>query len=58
MKRYIILMYLICHLLGIYSQNTDIHLLREINLNRNKNLDKTFITITNSHTIVPFTIMG
>lgn len=31
-----------------YAQNTDIRWLREINLNRNKNLDDTFRLITNS----------
>jgi membrane-associated phospholipid phosphatase len=33
---------------NLYSQNIDIRLLREINLNRNKNLDNTFRFITNT----------
>lgn len=33
---------------NLYSQNIDIRLLKEINLNRNKNLDNTFRFITNS----------
>jgi membrane-associated phospholipid phosphatase len=34
--------------LTTYSQNTDIHFLREINLNRNRDLDNTFRGITNT----------
>jgi membrane-associated phospholipid phosphatase len=34
--------------ISIYSQNIDIDLLKDINLNRNKHLDGTFRTITNS----------
>ena len=37
-----------------HSQNVDIKLLREINLNRNKSLDGTFKTITNSAGIVTY----
>lgn len=32
----------------VFSQNTDINLLRSINIDRNKNLDPTFVFITNS----------
>jgi hypothetical protein len=34
--------------ISIYSQNIDIDILKDINLNRNKHLDGTFRTITNS----------
>jgi Membrane-associated phospholipid phosphatase len=38
----------------VHSQNVDIKLLREINLNRNRSLDGTFKTITNSAGIVTY----
>jgi membrane-associated phospholipid phosphatase len=40
--------------MSLYSQNTDIRLLKAINLNRNTHLDNTFRTITNS--VSPITI--
>ena len=33
---------------AVHGQNADINILKNINLNRNKNLDNTFITISNS----------
>jgi membrane-associated phospholipid phosphatase len=47
---------LLCFLLGSssFSQNWDIDLLRQINVNRNKNLDGTFLFFTNS--VTPVTI--
>ncbi len=39
---------------NLYSQNIDIRLLREINLNRNTNLDNTFRGIT--HSVTPISI--
>jgi membrane-associated phospholipid phosphatase len=40
--------------LGVYSQNFDINLLRDINVNRNKSLDPTFKLITNSASPLSF----
>ncbi len=44
----------------LFAQNADIDLLRKINLGRNKNLDNTFINISNSATpisiLVPVTV--
>jgi membrane-associated phospholipid phosphatase len=47
MKKLLVLVLLIPVISG-FSQNWDINLLRDINLNRNKNLDNTFRFITNS----------
>lgn len=47
MKKYLTLSLLLLSV-NLYSQNIDIRLLREINLNRNKQLDNTFRFITNS----------
>jgi len=47
MKKLLVLLLLIPVISG-FSQNWDINLLRDINLNRNKNLDNTFRFITNS----------
>jgi membrane-associated phospholipid phosphatase len=46
--RKIFLLILILPALNLWSQNPDINLLKNINLNRNKNLDNTFRGITNS----------
>jgi membrane-associated phospholipid phosphatase len=47
---------------ALYSQNPDISLLRDINLNRDKNLDNTFIAATNSAEFlsigVPIVLLG
>jgi membrane-associated phospholipid phosphatase len=42
--------------IAVSAQNTDISILRNINLNRNKNLDGTFITFSNSVTPVSIAI--
>jgi membrane-associated phospholipid phosphatase len=42
--------------IALSAQNTDISILKSINLNRNKNLDNTFITISNSVTPVSIAI--
>lgn len=47
MKKYLLLLLLIPAIWG-FSQNIDINLLRDINLNRNKQLDGVFRGITNS----------
>lgn len=47
MKKYLVLLFLF-PFISIYSQNLDIDLLRDINLNRNKHLDGVFMGITNS----------
>ena len=47
MKKYLVLLFLF-PFISIYSQNIDIDLLRDINLNRNKHLDGVFMGITNS----------
>lgn len=44
----ILIFILLLQSLTIYSQNIDIRLLRHINIDRNKHLDGTFTTITNS----------
>lgn len=54
MKSFIIIFTSICLSLSAVSQNSDINLLREINLNRNKSLDPTFRFLTNS--VTPLTI--
>lgn len=41
-------LFLISLSITVHGQNTDINILKNINLNRNKNLDNTFITISNS----------
>lgn len=54
----LILFSLVCLLLpfGIFSQNIDINILKEINLNRNKQLDNTFDAISNS--VTPISMGG
>jgi len=47
-KFLLFLVLLICYSNASQGQNADIRLLREINLNRNKSLDGTFIVLTNS----------
>ena len=42
------LLFLISLNITLSAQNTDINILKSINLNRNKNLDNTFITLSNS----------
>lgn len=53
MKKYLVLLLLVPVLSG-FSQNLDIDILRNINLNRNKNLDGVFKGITNSTAPVAF----
>jgi len=53
MKKFLIFFLLIPYL-SLYSQNIDIRLLRDINLNRNRNFDNTFRFITNSASPVAF----
>lgn len=50
MKILLLLLILSFPILLIHSQNVDIELLRDINLNRNKDLDQTFRFITNTTT--------
>ncbi|MGQ9848354.1 MAG: phosphatase PAP2 family protein [Bacteroidales bacterium] len=45
-------------LITSYSQNTDIELLRKINLNRNSNLDNTFRFVTNTRGFVSSCVIG
>jgi len=47
MKKYLVIL-LLWPVISIYSQNIDIEILRDINLNRNKQLDGIFNGITNS----------
>lgn len=54
MKRFITILISICLSLSAMSQNADINILRDINLNRNKSLDPTFRFLTNS--VTPLTI--
>jgi len=44
----ILLLLLLFPIISVQAQNIDINLLRDINLNRNRNLDQSFKTITNS----------
>jgi membrane-associated phospholipid phosphatase len=55
-KKVLFFIYFISYFFILEAQNLDIGLLRAINLNRNKNLDKTFKTLTNSATPVSITI--
>jgi membrane-associated phospholipid phosphatase len=55
MKRLFIFFLLICMNFSAFAQNTDIDILRKINLGRNKKLDNTFLFITNS--ITPVSIL-
>ena len=48
MKRFTTYILFLLYSASCFSQNTDIDLLKEINLNRNKSLDPTFRFITNS----------
>ena len=52
--RKIILVILLLPALNLWSQNPDINILKEINLNRNKHLDNTFRGITNSAAPIAF----
>ncbi len=54
MKKLAIPPLLILFSLNCFSQNADINLLKEINLNRNKSLDPAFTFITNSASPVSF----
>jgi membrane-associated phospholipid phosphatase len=58
----ILLFVLLLQSVTIYSQNLDIRILRQINLNRNERLDGAFTTITNSVSPVsiaaPFLVFG
>lgn len=53
-----ILIYLALHHVLLFSQNADINLLRKINLNRNKSLDKTFTFLTDSRSAVSLGIFA
>lgn len=53
MKKYLVILFLL-PFISIYSQNIDIDLLRDINLNRNKHLDGVFRGFTNSATPIAF----
>lgn len=53
MKKYLVILFLL-PFISIYSQNIDIDLLKDINLNRNKHLDGVFRGITNSVTPIAF----
>ncbi len=48
MKRIIVYLLLLLFSTSLYAQNTDINLLKRINLDRNRSLDHTFILITDS----------
>ncbi len=50
MKKNILSFFLFIFTASIIAQNIDIDLLKKINVSRNKNLDNTFIAITNSAT--------
>jgi len=54
MKKVLLVVLLLFPVFRVYSQNFDIDLLRDINLNRNKNLDGFFKGITNSAAPVAF----
>jgi len=54
MKKFITSLLLILFSINGFSQNADINLLKEINLNRNKSLDPAFTFITNSASPVSF----
>lgn len=56
MKQISLFFLLISISISSISQNTDIDILRKINLNRNKNLDETFRTLSNSVTPLSFGI--
>lgn len=53
MKKYLVVL-LLFPVISIYSQNIDINLLRDINLNRNKQLDGVFRGFSNSAGLVAF----
>jgi membrane-associated phospholipid phosphatase len=53
MKKFLVILFLF-PVISIYPQNIDIDILREINLNRNKQLDGSFRVITN--TVTPLAI--
>jgi membrane-associated phospholipid phosphatase len=42
--------------IALYSQNIDIDILKDINLNRNRNLDNTFRGITNSAAPIAYSV--
>lgn len=52
MKKAISIIFSILFVTGVFAQNNDINLLRDINLHRNKGLDGTFKFITSSATPV------
>ncbi|HOT13528.1 MAG TPA: phosphatase PAP2 family protein [Bacteroidales bacterium] len=53
MKKYLIFLLLLSPIV-LYSQNIDIDILKDINLNRNKNLDGVFRVITDSASTVAY----
>jgi membrane-associated phospholipid phosphatase len=58
MKKFVAGFFLCCLVLASRSQNFDINTLKKINVNRNKNLDKPFLLITNSNNYVNFGTAG
>jgi len=56
MKRTLIFVFIIFSFSNCFSQNKDINLLKDINLNRNKSLDKGFKFITNTATPISFAL--
>ncbi|NTW34473.1 MAG: phosphatase PAP2 family protein [Bacteroidetes bacterium] len=56
MKKTIVFTFFIFFYVNCFSQNIDINLLKDININRNKNLDKSFKFITNTATPLSFAI--
>lgn len=54
MKKYLTFLILFIISFSVFSQNTDIDLLKSINLNRNKSLDPTFRVLT--HSVYPITL--
>jgi len=52
-KNYVFILFLLCSTAS-YSQHVDIDLLKDINLNRNENLDPTFEVVTN--TVAPLSL--
>lgn len=54
MKKFFVFLFFVSFCSSLISQNLDIDILKNINLHRNKNLDETFRTISNS--ITPISI--
>ncbi len=52
MKYFFLISFFLIFFSSLFSQNVDINILKKINLNRNKNLDETYRTISNSITPV------